>query len=81
MSNMLWKCLCFMFVVSPLIHGHTILEELYCKDKNIEYGKSLRGGTAAGLFDNYGQVKNIQVQTFITSNCILNITLTFPYNP
>lgn len=60
MSKMLWMCVCFVYIVTPLIQGHTILEELYCKDKNIEYGKSLRGGTAAGLFDNYGQVKNIQ---------------------
>ncbi|XP_057309650.1 uncharacterized protein LOC130647712 [Hydractinia symbiolongicarpus] len=48
--------LCFIVVV----RGHTILEEFYCKDSNVEYGKSLRGGNAAGLFDNYGRTKNIQ---------------------
>ena len=59
----LWLFVVVVVVVGPaLVHNHTILEELYCKDKNIEYGKSLRGGTAAGLFDNYGQVKNIQVK-------------------
>jgi len=43
-----------------LINGHTILEEFYCKDANVEYGKSLRGGSAAGFFDNLGTVKTIQ---------------------
>ena len=54
------RWLIFCFSVSALVSCHTILEEFYCKDGNIQYGKSLRGGTAAGLFDNYGQSKNIQ---------------------
>ena len=44
-----------------LIESHTVLEEFYCKDSDVEYGRSLKGGNAAGMFDNYGKTKNIQV--------------------
>lgn len=47
--------------LSPLCRAHTILEEFYCKDSDVEYGRSLNGGNAAGMFDNYGKTKNIQV--------------------
>ncbi|XP_066922325.1 uncharacterized protein [Clytia hemisphaerica] len=43
-----------------IISSHTVLEEFYCKDSNVEYGRSLKGGNAAGFFDNYGKTKNIQ---------------------
>lgn len=49
-------------VILRHIKSHTILEEFYCKDADVQYGRSLKGGSAAGLFDPLGTVKNIQVR-------------------
>ncbi|XP_065658327.1 uncharacterized protein LOC100215004 isoform X1 [Hydra vulgaris] len=55
-----WGFILFVYLLGLTVDAHTILEEYYCKDSTIEYGKSLKAGNAAGLFDNYGTVKNIQ---------------------
>ena len=43
------------------VTSHTILEEYHCKDSEVEYGVSLKGGKKAGIFRNLGKTKNIQV--------------------
>ena len=40
---------------------HTILEEYHCKDSEVQYGVSLKGGKRAGIFKPLGKTKNIQV--------------------
>lgn len=53
----------FLFALVVCIHSlqsHTILEEFNCKDSNIEYDASLKGGQLAGLFNTLGPVKNMQ---------------------
>ena len=62
-----------------MVNGHTILEEYYCKDATIEYGKSLKAGNAAGLFDNYGTVKNIQVSRFF--KCTITHKISRDFEP
>jgi hypothetical protein len=42
------------------IAGHTVLEEYNCGQADIQYGVTLKGGTIAGSFRNYGPTKNIQ---------------------
>ena len=42
------------------IAGHTVLEEYNCGQADIQYGVTLKGGTIAGSFRNYGPAKNIQ---------------------
>jgi len=57
--------------VGEVVFSHTVLEEFYCKDSDVEYGKSLKGGNAAGLFDNYGKTKNIQVRNSLVVYVLL----------
>lgn len=52
---------CIVFLgLWPTLFGHTILEEYHCKDKNVDYGMSLRGGRAAGIYTDLKKAKNIQ---------------------
>ena len=60
LDTVVYASLRFLAVISSGL-SHTILEEYHCKDSEVEYGVSLKGGKKAGLFRNLGKTKNIQV--------------------
>ncbi len=54
-----------IILILPAVVGvvicHTILEEYHCKDSEVQYGVSLKGGKKAGVFRPLGKTKTIQV--------------------
>lgn len=52
--------LCLILAFVGIATCHTILEEYHCKDSEVQYGVSLKGGKRAGIFKPLGKTKNIQ---------------------
>eukprot|EP00794_Sanderia_malayensis_P012055 gene12053-13298_t len=52
--------LIFSAVIFGIVTCHTILEEYHCRDSEVQYGVSLKGGKKAGIFRNLGTTKTIQ---------------------